>query len=147
MMLKKFVVGTMLSVSLFASSISVNARLLIKNKKVRNHYNITVNVDGEKVYAYSTKKKLKIKIVNCNKLTRKMLVNRKNKTFLVEVTKGKVIDNNKNGRILNRDKYNYITYRGVKGAKKGKLVTTYCVFDPTNNGEDTIIARYDKVNK
>lgn len=57
---------------------------------------------------------------------------------------GQCIDNKGNG--IDNMGY-YISYRGVKGAKKGKWIFTYLVYRRGNNHEDDIIARYDVVMK
>jgi len=77
-----------------------------------------------------------------------ILLNRKGKYTLIEKVKGVVVNKRKDGRVLNTDRpeYSYISYKGVKGAKPGRFVTTYCVYDDTN-GEDTVIKRYDVVRR
>ena len=77
-----------------------------------------------------------------------ILLKRKNRYTLIEKIRGVVINKRKDGRITNTNdkRYNYISYRGVKGVRKGSRVTTYCVYDNTN-GEDTIIRRIDIVTK
>lgn len=87
-----------------------------------------------------------VKIVNCNKLTYKMLTNRKGKNIVyVERIKGKVVNKKLDGKILNCNKSsgNYISYKRVKGAKKGDTIITYCVYNPYSNAEDDIILRLD----
>lgn len=77
-----------------------------------------------------------------------ILTKRKGKYTLIEVTQGVCINKRKDGRIINtiRKKYNYISYRGVKGIRKGSRITTYFVYDDSNE-VDTIIKRVDVVKK
>lgn len=58
---------------------------------------------------------------------------------------GKVTDNEKNGKILNppEDGGYYISYASVKGARKGDLIITYCVYNPYSNYDDDVIERWD----
>lgn len=61
----------------------------------------------------------------------------------VEIDNGIVLDDEGNGEIYNANPdFNYICYSGL-GFDKGTEVTTYCVFNPDNNADDDIIARYD----
>ena len=87
-----------------------------------------------------------IKILEPDEITTKILTHRKNKYILIEVIYGRVKNNKKDGVVLNTKskKFNYISYKGVKGAKKGKKILTYLVYDNTN-GEDTIEFRIDRV--
>lgn len=77
-----------------------------------------------------------------------ILTKRKNRYTLIEKIKGVVLNNKGDGRITNTTQkyYNYISYRGVKGAKKGRRVITYCVYDNSNE-IDTIVKRIDIVRK
>lgn len=86
-----------------------------------------------------------IKILQTDKVTNKVLTNRKDKYIVIEIIVGKVINNKKDGKILNTKDtyYNYISYNGIKGLKKGDKVLTICVF-ANNNYEDDIAFRFDK---
>lgn len=77
-----------------------------------------------------------------------ILLKRQGRYTLIEKVKGVVLNKRKDGRVLNTEHpdYNYISYKGVKGAKPGRFVTTYCVYDDSN-GEDTVIKRYDVVRR
>ena len=77
-----------------------------------------------------------------------ILLKRKNRYTLIEKTEGIVLNNKGDGRITNTTQkyYNYISYRGVKGAKKGKRVVTYFVYDNSNE-VDTIVERVDVVRR
>lgn len=66
---------------------------------------------------------------------------RKGKPFYyVEKTIGRVINNKKDGKDINGY---YISYKGVKGVKRGDKVVSYFVYSRSNNYCDDIIARYD----
>ena len=56
---------------------------------------------------------------------------------------GKVTDNEKNGKVLNPpdDGGYYISYASVKGARKGDIIITYCVYNPDPNWDDDVIER------
>jgi len=70
--------------------------------------------------------------------------NRKGKKFYyVEKVSGTVINNKKDGTAG----WYYISYKHVKGVKKGSKVISYFVYSRTNNYCDDIIARYDVVIK
>lgn len=88
------------------------------------------------------------KVIDCDKLTEKMLTHRSNKKhhiMYIERIIGKVTDNKKNGKVLNPpvDGGYYISYASVKGARKGDLVITYCVYNPYTNWDDDVIERWD----
>lgn len=65
-------------------------------------------------------------------------------TVYIEIDKGVVLDEDGNGELQNapNPEFNYISYAGVN-ADPGTEITTYCVYNPDNNAEDDIIARYD----
>lgn len=64
--------------------------------------------------------------------------------YLVCVTTGTVLNENRDGREDLPDPYNYISYRGVPfETKPGDRIVTYLVFEIHSDGEDDIIARYD----
>jgi len=86
-----------------------------------------------------------VKILQTDEITNKILTHRKDNYILIEVIIGKVVNNKKDGKVLNTsDKYyNYISYRGIKGVKKGDKVITITVF-ANNNYEDDIAIRFDK---
>ena len=88
------------------------------------------------------------KVIDCNKLTEKMLIHRSNKKrhiMYIERIIGKVTDNEKNGKVLNppEDGGYYISYTSVADARKGDLIITYCVYNPYSNYDDDVIERWD----
>ena len=103
------------------------------------------------------------KVIDCNKLTEKMLTHRSNKKhhiMYIERIIGKVTDNKKNGKIriqvIRKDTYvvfmilnppvnggYYISYASVKDARKGDIIITYCVYNPYSNYDDDVIERWD----
>lgn len=87
-----------------------------------------------------------VKIIDCNDLTEEMLTTRKDHNVMyIERIIGKVTDNEKNGTVLNPpvDGGYYISYASVKGARKGDLIITYCVYNPFSNYDDDVIERWD----
>ena len=88
------------------------------------------------------------RVIDCDKLTGKMLTHRSSKKrhiMYIERIVGRVTDNKKNGKVLNppKDGGYYISYKSVKGARKGDLVITYCVYNPFSNYDDDVIERWD----
>lgn len=88
------------------------------------------------------------KVIDCNDLTEKMLTHRSSKKhhiMYIERIIGKVTDNKKNGKVLNppKDGGYYISYKSVKGARKGDVIVTYCVYNPYTNWDDDVIERWD----
>ena len=87
-----------------------------------------------------------VKVIDCNDLTEEMLTTRKEKNIMyIERIIGKVTDNEKNGKVLNppEDGGYYISYASVKGARKGDVIVTYCVYNPYSNYDDDVIERWD----
>lgn len=84
-----------------------------------------------------------IKFVNSESLTGKRLAHRKGKYVVVEVIRGKCIDRKGNGRTRGGD---YISYKRVRGHRKGARYTTYCVY-ANNNSIDDIVFRVDVSRK
>ena len=88
------------------------------------------------------------RVIDCDKLTEKMLTHRSSKKrhiMYIERIVGRVTDNNKNGKVLNppKDGGYYISYASVKGARKGDTIITYCVYNPFSNYDDDVIERWD----
>lgn len=87
-----------------------------------------------------------VQVVDCNDLTEEMLTTRADHNIMyIERIYGIVTDNEKNGKILNppEDGGYYISYASVKGARKGDLIITYCVYNPYSNYDDDVIERWD----
>lgn len=99
------------------------------------------------VQPVQAKSEPQLKVYDTKDLTYEILSHRKGKEVIVERIVGKVINKKGDGRISNprHPKYNYISYRKVKGAKKGKTIVTYCIYNPHNNYEDDIMLRLDFV--
>ena len=88
------------------------------------------------------------KVIDCDKLTEKMLTHRSSKKhhiMYIERIYGIVTDNKKNGKVLNPpvDGGYYISYASVKGARKGDVIVTYCIYNPYTNWDDDVIERWD----
>lgn len=87
-----------------------------------------------------------VKVIDCNDLTEEMLTTRTERNIMyIERIIGKVTDNEKNGKVLNPpvDGGYYISYASVKGARKGDVIITYCVYNPFSNYDDDVIERWD----
>lgn len=67
--------------------------------------------------------------------------------LIIERCIGKVINKRKDGRIINTDDpyYNYISYKGVREAKKGDIIMTLFVYNPGNSYCDDIVDRFDYI--
>ena len=94
---------------------------------------------GDYVGKVKTPKKLAVKVVKSEKLTAHTLEHRKSRYVLVEVSTGKCTNDNGDGRTS--DGY-YISYKRVKGHKRGIRYTTYCIY-ANNNYIDDIAIRVD----
>lgn len=99
-------------------------------------------------YTKAVKAAPMVKVIDCDKLTEKMLTHRSSKKhhiMYIERIVGRVTDNKKNGKVLNppKDGGYYISYASVKGARKGDLIVTYCVYNPYSNYDDDVIERWD----
>ena len=84
-----------------------------------------------------------IKVVRSERLTARCLEHRQNKYIVVEVIRGKCIDNKGNGKTS--DGY-YISYKRVKGHRRGAKYTTYCIY-ANNNEVDDVALRFDVKRK
>lgn len=75
------------------------------------------------------------------------ILQHRNGKVIVERCVGVVISDDKDGEILNTTDttHNYVSYSGVKGAKKGNKIVTYFVYNPKTNYEDDILERYDYI--
>ena len=97
-------------------------------------------------YSEAVKAAPMVKVIDCNDLTEEMLTTRTDHNVMyIERIIGKVTDNAKNGTVLNppEDGGYYISYKSVKGAIKGDLIITYCVYNPYSNYDDDVIERWD----
>ena len=65
--------------------------------------------------------------------------------IIIEKTIGTVINEKLDGRIFGADEYNYISYKYVKGAQKGDVILTICIYPPGSDGEDDICQRFDYI--
>lgn len=110
--------------------------------------NVTSAPVQARTYTDVTKNTPITKVIDCDKLTEKMLTHRSNKKhhiMYIERIIGKVTDNKKNGKVLNppKDGGYYISYASVKGARKGDVIITYCVYNPYTNWDDDVIERWN----
>ena len=97
-------------------------------------------------YSEAVKTAPMVKVIDCNDLTEEMLTTRTDHNVMyIERIIGKVTDNEKNGKVLNPpdDGGYYISYASVKGARKGDVIVTYCVYNPYSNYDDDVIERWD----
>lgn len=85
-----------------------------------------------------------VRTYNAEDLTGEILRNR-NGDIIIEKMIGTVVDKKGNGKLYGMGKYNYISYKGVKGIRKGDVVLTICIYNPANNYEDDIVERFDYI--
>ena len=109
-----------------------------------------VTVEAASSYAFYKKlvKRKKVGVVReyyTEDLTYDMLVNRGD-DIIIEKTIGTVINKKDDGRIMGaKTRYDYISYKHVKGAKKGDTILTICIYTPGNSYEDDICERFDYI--
>lgn len=104
-----------------------------------------MNLKKYRKAAEKIEKKYGLNAIDSSKLTYEKITHRKH-TVILERCIGKVKNKNKDGKVLNTNEGYYISYKGVK-CKKGDIVITYFLWNPENNIEDDIIARWDYVIK
>lgn len=110
---------------------------------------VGTEANGTSSYRFYKKlvKREKIGIVreyNTEDLTYDILANR-NGDIIIEKMIGTVVDKKGNGKLYGMGKYNYISYKGVKGIRKGDVILTICIYNPKNNYEDDIVERFDYI--
>lgn len=69
----------------------------------------------------------------------------RNGDIIIEKMIGTVINRKGDGRLMGVGKYNYISYKGVKGIRKGDVVLTVVIYNPGTNYEDDIVERFDYI--
>ena len=107
-----------------------------------------INTPVQASYTDVAKNEPMVKVIDCDKLTEKMLTHRSSKKrhiMYIERIIGKVTDNEKNGTVLNPpvDGGYYISYASVEDAEIGDTIITYCVYNPYTNWDDDVIERWD----
>lgn len=85
-----------------------------------------------------------VRTYNAEDLTGDILRSR-NGDIIIEKMIGTVTNRKGDGRLMGMGKYNYISYKGVKGIRKGDVVLTICIYNPANNDEDDIVERFDYI--
>ena len=82
---------------------------------------------------------------NAEDLTGNILRSR-NGDIIIEKMIGTVTNRKGDGKLMGvGNKYNYISYKGVKGIRKGDVVLTIVIYNPSTNFEDDIIERFDYI--
>ena len=88
-----------------------------------------------------------VRICEPDEISKEMLLNRKGKYIVIEVCIGKVLNKQKDGKILNTShNSNYICYQRVKKAKVGDKIMTVFVYADNKYIDDYAI-RIDKIIK
>lgn len=118
---------------------SVNGFSYKQVKKSKKLY-VTKFYDGKKlVGTIKTKRRVKVYVVSSEEIYPQFLWERKNNFIVVEVIKGKCINDEGDGETT--DGY-YISYKRVRGHEAGAVYTTYCIY-ANNNYEDDVLYRID----
>lgn len=122
-----------------AGTVSAASPFTYKTAKKGGAYVTRFYSAGKYVGKVKTSKHLKVRLIKSADITEKRLASRAGKYIVVEVIDGKCIANGGDGRTVGGD---YISYKRVKGHKRGKRYTTYCVYG-NNNSPDDIVIRAD----
>lgn len=91
-----------------------------------------------------------VRVYDAEDLTARMLETRYD-DVIIERVYGVVVNSKGDGRQLNAPKgHDYISYKGVKGAKKGDVIMTLLVYAPTGKkydegNVDDIVDRFDYI--
>lgn len=85
-----------------------------------------------------------VRTYNAEDLTGEILRNR-NGDIIIEKMIGTVTNRKGDGRLMGVGKYNYISYKGVKGIRKGDVVLTVVIYNPGTSYEDDIVERFDYI--
>lgn len=114
-----------------------------KIQKTSKGYKTSFRSNGRVFYSVKTKVKPIVKFISTRKLTNHMILNRKQLTVIyVEIDNGTVLNRKKDG--MDELGY-YISYKRLKGVRKGSRVVSYFVYNPNNNYIDGIDGRCDYV--
>lgn len=128
---------SLLTITLVGTLVSLPAgKLEAKTNKLSDYRKQAAKIEHE----------YKLNAIDTSKLTYKAITHRKG-TVILERVIGKVVSNKKDGKVINQGyntEYNYISYKGVD-CKKGDVIVTYVLYNPENNAEDDIVARWDYV--
>ena len=106
-----------------------------KTMKTGKVYTTSFYKGGKCIGKVKTNKRVKVKTYKGN-LTAKTLETRKNRCIVVEVIDGKCINGKGDGKTSDG---HYISYKRVKGHKRGAKYTTYCVYGNNNYIDDVVI--------
>lgn len=138
--MRKAIIALITIAVLVASTAGVNADsgITSKTRKAGNAYTTTIRVNGN-VARVKTTKHLKVKVVKSEKLTLNKITRRAGKYILIETINGKCINKRGDGRTSDG---HYISYKRVKGHRKGAKYTTYLIY-ADNAIEDDITTRTD----
>lgn len=129
--IKKFMISFLVMSILFSFKTIVNA-------KSNDNYLKKYRKEAEKI-----EKKYGLNVVDSSELTYRKITHRKH-TVILERCIGKVTNKNKDGKVLNANEGYYISYKGVV-CRKGDIIVTYFLWNPENNFDDDVVARWDYV--
>lgn len=128
MKLKQFVAGILLGATLMSPITTEGKSLLNHCRQIQRQEKLVKILDGQNLHSKKTWQILEGK-----------------GDLVIEIDYGVVTNNKKDGRVLNTTskKYNYISYRRVKGARKGDVIMSVFIYSPDRRAYDDDLARYD----
>ena len=132
------IIITLMIIIISTAGVNADSGIASNTRKAGNGYVTTIRING-KTARVKTTKRLKVKVINSKKLTTNKITRRAGKYILIEKINGKCINKRGDGRTA--DGY-YISYKRVKGHRKGAKYTTYLIY-ADNAIEDDITARID----
>lgn len=140
-----FSIALLAPVTTNAATCSCGNKFCVYNKKKEISAKKVLKKYVNKYLRKGRYKNFKVKFIKSNNLTGNMLRNRKRKHIIyIEITDGYVMSD-KNYSGITKEGY-YINYEGIDDTlPKGTKIRTYCIFDPTNNYEDDIVYRTDRI--
>lgn len=118
------------------ASFAVDGEFTYKTTRSGNKYITRFYCNGKNAGTIKTSKKLRVKIVESRKLKASTLTKRAGKYIIVERIAGTCTNSKGDGKTSDGA---YISYRRVKGARKGAKYTTYCVYGNNNYIDDVAI--------
>ena len=128
MKLKQFLAGILLGATLMSPISTEGKSLLSHCRQIQRQEKLVKVLDGKDLNSKKTWQILEGK-----------------GDLVIEIDYGVVTNNKGDGRVLNTTskKYNYISYRRVKGARKGDVIMSIFIYGPDRKAYDDDLARYD----
>lgn len=128
MKLKQFVAGIMIGATLMSPVATEGKSLLSHCRQIRKQEQLVKVLDGRNLASDKVWNTLEGK-----------------GDLVIEIDYGVVLNSKGDGRILNTSskRYNYISYRRVKGVHKGDVIMSVFIYAPDRMAYDDDLVRYD----